>query len=249
MEPLRVEEATRLEFYRDFYEKKSVAWMDNYGQDDKGYYVVLSSTIFYPHGGGQKGDRGKITIPNDVAKKIPFNELTVIDTRKDMRGKELFVRHYIKESLEGLDMDVLMLGNEYGLEIDWNFRRTQMRLHAVAHIFHFFIEQEVGKKIPYPKISDLSEDSGLNSYGEKAMIGEDKFSIAIEKFNKWSQEGYVIETYSDKEKGESFRWWECEQWKVPCGGTHLNSTKEIGQITATLSLKKKSTNMVFELVG
>jgi len=247
MQPLRVKEETKLEFYKDFYKNKSIAWMDNYGQDEKGYYVILSSTIFYPHGGGQKGDRGKIIIPDEVSKKISFNELTIVDTRKDIQGSEVFIRHYLKESLEGLDMDALMLGREYILEIDWNFRNTQMKLHAVAHILHFFIEQETGTKIPYPKISDLGEDSGLNSYGQKKLIEEDNFSKAIEKFNKWSKEGYSIKTYSDEEKGASFRWWECEQWRVPCGGTHLNNTKEIGEIEAILSSKKKSTNIVFSL--
>ena len=247
MQQLRVKEETKLEFYKDFYKKSSVAWMDNYGEDAKGYYVIFSSTIFYPHGGGQKGDRGKIIISDEVSKDLPFNELTIIDTRKDVQGSEVFVRHYLKESLEGIDMDSLMLGREYTLEIDWDFRNTQMKLHAVAHIFHFFIEKGAKKKIPYPKISDLGEDSGLNSYGEKGLIEEDNFLKVVEEFNIWSKEGHDIKTYSDEDKGANFRWWECEHWKVPCGGTHLSNTREIGEIEAVLGTKKKSTNIVFSL--
>jgi len=37
---------------------------------------------------------------------------------------------------------------------------------------------------------------------------------------------------SDKER----RWWECENIKYPCGGTHVKNTKEIGMV----KLKRKN---------
>ena len=32
------------------------------------------------------------------------------------------------------------------------------------------------------------------------------------------------------------KWWHCEDWKMPCGGTHVKNTKEVGQIR----LKRKN---------
>ncbi len=246
MQLLKVKENTVLDFYNDFYKKEDTCWIDDYGKDEKGYYLIFSNTIFYPHGGGQKGDRGKVLIPDNF-----FNNkttaLNIIDTRKYHEKDISLIKHYIDTDLNDEYIEKL-LGNKFTIKLDWNFRFTQMRLHAIAHILHFFIEKYASKKIPYPKISDLSPTNGLNSYEGKNLISEEKFNLAVSDFNEWIKKDHSIKTYSDPKKENNFRIWECSNWKVPCGGTHLQNTQEIGEIKATLTLKKKSTNILFSLI-
>ena len=43
-------------------------------------------------------------------------------------------------------------------------------------------------------------------------------------------------TRKEDEKSPDLRWWICQDWKMPCGGTHVKSTKGVGRI----NLKRKN---------
>ena len=48
-----------------------------------------------------------------------------------------------------------------------------------------------------------------------------------EKMNAFIEKGMEVKTY-DGDSGK--RWWECGEWKMPCGGTHVKDVKEIGKV-------------------
>ncbi len=121
----------------------------------------------------------------------------------------------------------LSVGEEVTMTIDWTRRYRLMRLHFAAELVLEIVTQKfhlekVGAHIAetkaridfvYPQhISSLFEDI-LKEYD--AIIKADK----------------IIETgYSDVENQR--RYWKIEGFaQVPCGGTHVKSTKEVGLVT------------------
>lgn len=80
--------------------------------------LILDETIFYPEGGGQLADEGKI-------EGIP-----VVDVREE--GESIL--HYLKAT-EGL-----FVGKEVELEIDWENRFHNMQQHTGEHILSGLVE-------------------------------------------------------------------------------------------------------------
>jgi alanyl-tRNA synthetase len=73
------------------------------------YHIVLSSTLFYPEGGGQPGDRGTI------------GEARILDTRKDSET----IVHVSDRYLEP---------GSYPARLDWDHRFDYMQQHTGQHL-------------------------------------------------------------------------------------------------------------------
>ncbi len=89
------------------------------------YLVELSSTAFYPEGGGQPGDRG-------ILKTDDGREIAVSDTRK--QGER--VVHIVSEPLK-------LGGNIRGI-IDWERRMYYTRNHTGEHIVSGILKEWYG---------------------------------------------------------------------------------------------------------
>lgn len=216
-------------FYVDNYLKTNTTRViDCFNVDEKNY-VVLEDSIFYPQGGGQKGDRGKIII-NNVEK-------TVLNTIKsfDERYKTLLI-------VENLDM--IEKDSEVECLIDFDFRYRQMRLHSALHIHHLMIEKIVGN-IPHPVMSNIDDGSAFNKY-ECEKITVDVLDSASILFVDFIKKNYEITTYSD-EKNENYRYWKCLEHIIPCGGTHVKNTSEIGNLEFVSKEKKGHCTIMLSL--
>jgi Ser-tRNA(Ala) deacylase AlaX len=134
------------------------------------------------------------------------------------------------------------------LRLDWDFRHRQMRLHSAAHLLHCFVEQALGRPVDYPETSDLQPDYGLNRYERKELLTPAQMEGVLETLNEFIAAGHAIVTSPDPER-EGYRFWRCEQWVIPCGGTHPADTREIGTVQAELSLKRGRTSMTFRVGG
>jgi len=55
------------------------------------------------------------------------------------------------------------------------------------------------------------------------------------ELNAFNAANHEISTYDDSEK-PGRRLWACDKWLMPCGGTHVRNTKEVGG----LALKRKN---------
>lgn len=236
-------EPTNLKFHDDPYARTATAWLDGCDLDENGQpFVVLSATVAYPQGGGQKGDRGTISIGDEAGPRRMT--LTVLDTRK----RDQIVRHYIDADRDIIEAIKEKAGNEEAeVSIDWSFRYRQMRLHSIAHLIHCFIEREMGAPLPPPSYSELSEDGGTNRYDGLDVVSPELLEKALISMTAFLAENHEIKTYPDEAKGAHYRLWECGAWRIPCGGTHPRSTAEIGPFTATVSSRKKKTNITFSL--
>lgn len=244
---MRANEPTKKDFYNDRYATTCETWVDDFGTDHKGrQFLILSNTVFYAHGGGQKGDRGTLTLGDAFAHiGIPAT-VRIIDTRKDND----FVRHILETSLSEDVLNERIVGHQkFKIEIDWNYRYTQMRLHAVAHLTHCFLERVVGKPIEYPTYSELSDGFGVNRYPSANVATREQLEQSIAELNVWTGEAHSIRLYANEDPDFPawYRWWECADWKIPCGGLHPATTAEIGRVTCDFVIKGSHTTATFRI--
>jgi len=81
-----------------------------------GKYVVLDQTIFYPKGGGQPFDTGKIISGGEVYSVV-------------------YVGKFSGEISHEVDRPALKPGESVHLVLDWERRYRLMRSHTAAHLF------------------------------------------------------------------------------------------------------------------
>jgi misacylated tRNA(Ala) deacylase len=81
-----------------------------------GKYVVLDQTIFYPKGGGQPWDTGKIVRSNET-----FNVV--------------YVGKFSGDISHEVDRPSLKEGDKVHCVLDWEHRYRLMRSHTAAHVF------------------------------------------------------------------------------------------------------------------
>ena len=75
---------TEPRFYEDVYRTELEVWVDALVQDEHfGSCLVISETLCHPHGGGQKGDRATLRLPEPHARALgAAGGLAIADTRK-----------------------------------------------------------------------------------------------------------------------------------------------------------------------
>jgi len=170
-----------------------------------GNEITIEQTIFYALSGGQESDSGMI------------GQYRVQQARKD--GHEII---YTLEA--GHDLKV---GDPVTVTIDWERRYRLMRLHFAAEII---------LELAYKHLKDI-EKIGAHIAQDKARIDflwNENISKAFPLLEKESREIIeadhdIISAFSNEENGR--RYWEIKGFsRVPCGGTHLKKTGEVGEI-------------------
>ncbi len=173
--------------------------------------VTVDRTIFYALSGGQESDCGSI------------NSHRVVRARKD--GKEII---YTVE--DGHD---LQHGDRVTVTIDWERRYRLMRLHFAAEVVLELVSQTLKgiEKIG----AHIARDKARIDFMWKENIsrmfpGLEKDARKIIRANL-----EIVSAFSDEDAEQ--RYWKIEGFAcVPCGGTHLKRTGEIGD----LALKRKN---------
>ena len=202
-------------------------------EEDGRFYVALRESLFYPQGGGQKGDRGQITYGEST--------YSVVDTVKDplsTDGRPLCVLSKAAPELAE--------GREVLMALDWQHRYSQMRLHSIVHLHHSAMEQIAGHLLVAPITSDLNTDQTAYNRYEAPEITDELASRAVESMEALIERGAPIVTKDDPIR-DGFRNWECLGFKIPCGGTHLKDISEIGKFGMTFTRKKGRPKVSFAL--
>ncbi len=112
--------ATKRLFDTDAYIRSFAATVTGCEQKGKHYAITLTQTAFFPEGGGQAPDRGKL------------NGIPVLDVQEG--GEE--VLHFCKEPLEP--------GTAVTGEIDWGFRFRLMQQHSGEHLVSGIVNARYG---------------------------------------------------------------------------------------------------------
>jgi misacylated tRNA(Ala) deacylase len=90
-------------------------------KDEK--FVTLDQTIFYPKGGGQPHDTGKII-------------------KGDEEYNVVFVGKFSGEISHELDHAGLQVGDDVDCVLNWERRYKLMRSHTAAHVLQLFLTKE-----------------------------------------------------------------------------------------------------------
>lgn len=113
---------TKLLYLDDSYLKNMNAQILSFDELAPGRYrLVLDQTVFYPVGGGQATDQGKLTGENWEAKVL---EVTIKDGE---------VRHIVSAKAPPV------VGMKVTGEIDWERRYKLMKIHSGGHIVDFAV--------------------------------------------------------------------------------------------------------------
>lgn len=192
----------------------------------KDKYVVLDRTFFYPEGGGQPHDKGTLSWDGD--------EVGVEKVQK-VNGN---VRHHLTD-------DVPEDIKEVHGTIDWNRRKKHMRMHTAQHLISHVVLSDYGastagnqihlerSRIDFKPVN--FERTDINQIQEKAnrMIRADhrveKSFMSRDRVESAVEEGRTNLSLIPK-KVDPLRVVEFEGDLCPCGGTHVNSLGEIGEI-------------------
>jgi len=203
-------------------------------EEDGHWYVQLDDEIFYPQGGGQKGDRGLLVVNG--------NKFRIVNTIKDKYGNGglLLVESELPSGFNGSKAKSCL---------DWDFRYRQMKLHTCVHLHHCMLEETAKKTIPHPGTSSIEDGFAYNKY-ESSDFDPGIVEEANAKFKEIIGTNTPVFTYPDPEREkEGFRWWECGGHKIPCGGLHVSQLDEIGNVQISMSAKKGKTTIKFTLQG
>lgn len=191
---------------------KKVFWDDPYATSHQtcvasvnGSEIELESTIFFAFSGGQESDHGSIA------------GIQVLSARKE--GLRII---YTLPPSHGLKV-----GQSVQVEIEWERRYRLMRLHFAA---------ELVLEIFYKELNSVGK-VGAHIAPDKARIDftwPESISPLLPAFSEMANEiissNRSIVTDFDDILNER-RYWEIQGFsRVPCGGTHVRSTGEVGQI-------------------
>ena len=191
--------------------------------------IILDSTIFYPMGGGQPGDKGALIFGS--------NEIEIASTIKGPQGCPILV------PAEGSSLPTK--GETAVQKIDWNARFGHMRVHTALHLLSVVIQLPVtGGQIsmekgrldflmPEPPEDKSALEEALNTLIEKdypvssEWITEEELDAKPELVKTMSVKppkgaGHIrLVRIGDEETQIDLQ---------PCGGTHVARTGEIGPI-------------------
>jgi misacylated tRNA(Ala) deacylase len=222
---------TEKAFYQDSYQKTHASTVVDV--NDNG--VVLASTIFYPLGGGQPGDTGKLIVGGI--------EYRVSDTR--FGEDRTSIVHY----LDSDDFSGIKVGDEAQLELDWQRRHRHMRMHTSMHLMcHLIPAQATGGSIGETEsridfdLQGLAVDKDDLTQRINELIEQDiPLTIGSITEAELDENPALVRTMSVRPpRGHgTVRTINIENIDFqPCGGTHVNSTGEIGEVVIT-KLKNK----------
>ncbi len=187
--------------------------------------LILDKTVFYPEGGGQPGDIGKIA--NNIF------EANVTNTIKSTDG----ILHLIDNKLGPISE-----GDNVTIDIDWERRYALMRMHTALHILCSVVDGAVtGGSVGIQK-SRLDFDIP-GERPDKESLTQELMEIVDRNYpvtSSWisdqelQQNPNLIRTMSVKPptgtgQVRMIRIGDDIDFQ-PCGGTHVKSTGEIGRI-------------------
>ena len=193
--------------------------------------VVLDETAFYPEGGGQVGDRGKLEIENKV-----YN---VTNTRVD-KGK----------IIHEVPVENIPLGGEVRGTLDWEFRYKLMRTHSAQHVISRWFQLAFEVETVSTQLKSEKSRLDLQPIGK---LPSDQLDTIAFKINELLSRNLPI-SITTRPRREAVEFLKKKKYQIKylemvpksvkdfriinigkydfaaCAGTHVKNTSEIGSI-------------------
>ena len=187
--------------------------------------LILDKTVFYPEGGGQPGDIGKISTNN--------YEADVINTIKSEHG----IMHLI-DHVSG----TISEGDSVNITIDWERRYSLMRMHTALHVLCSIVDGAVTggsvgvlkSRLDFDIPGARPEKENLTSQLMEIVDGDYPVTSSLISDQELEQNPDLIRTMSVKPptgtgQVRMIRIGDDIDFQ-PCGGTHVKTTREIGRV-------------------
>lgn len=201
--------------------------------------VLVDRTLFYPQGGGQPGDKGALELADGTM--IP-----VLNTRygPDRQTALLVLRaeeDTLPAAITALELGTLVTGH-----VDWPLRYRFMRVHTALHLLSVVL--------PYAVTGgQISDGEGRLDFNiEEASLDKDDITARLQALvdgnhaisQEWITDAQLdtqpelVKTMSVKPPRGSGKvrliriggTGEAQIDLQPCGGTHVETTLEIGKV-------------------
>ena len=197
-----------------------------YAEIENGFILVLDKTPFYAESGGQVGDRGSISFDGV--------DLAVIDVQKQ---NEMIV-HLCKGEVSNWSK-----ANSVKCSVDEDHRNNVKRNHTATHLLHAALKSVLGDQVQqagslvhpnylrfdltyFEKISKVQIREIEKIVNSQILINS-TLNVSIKAYDEAIKNGVVAlfgEKYGDQVRVVSTGKFSNEL----CGGTHVNSTGDIG---------------------
>lgn len=206
--------------------------------------IRLDRTVFYPTGGGQPGDSG-------VLKLEDGGRLRILEARHGTSHEDIV--HVPEEGAPRLSP-----GTSVSAEIDWPRRYRHMRFHTALHALCALIEGDVTggnlnaekARLDFNLPEAYPDKETLNAGLREIVAADHAVSCRWISDEEMAARPGLVRTFSVKPPvgAGRVRLLEIEGIDVqPCGGTHLASTAEIGDVFVSKIENKGRRNRRFTL--
>ena len=167
--------------------------------------VTVERTIFYAESGGQESDRG--TIGGRPVLRAEWRDRAIV--------YRLAPGHGLKP------------GDAVAMAIDWDRRYRLMRLHFAAEIV---LELAYRRLAGVEKTgAHIAEDKARIDFAWPETVAPLLPALQAEAQRIVDADEPIVSAFSDA--AAERRYWEIAAFgRVPCGGTHLKRTGEVGRI-------------------
>jgi len=243
MADAKVTKDTYREYFEDTFRVKSTATVveidtsPDYSKIPDAVDVQLDRTLFYPQGGGQPSDTGKIFIGEKV-----FNVAFVACDSHTVG----VIHHY--GTFEG---DSFSVGDSVDLAIDEEKRVLHAKLHTGGHLLDVAMVQvgyghfPLGKGYHFPESSYDEYTGAIPPANRKKAIAD--LQAAMDKL---IAADIPVITLVDEQGVWNVRFGKAGEFppEQPCGGTHLTSTGQIGGVLIRKIKVKKGLTRVYKCI-
>ncbi|WP_374464812.1 alanine--tRNA ligase [Chryseobacterium sp.] len=198
-------------------------------KDGEFYQVVLSSSPFYPEGGGQVGDKGVL--------ENAAESFEVLETKKE--------NGLIISLINGLPKDA---GALFYAKVNATDRKNSQANHSVTHLLHEALRDVLGTHVEQ-KGSYVGPDYLRFDFSHFNKMTEEEIALIEEKVNHKIKESIALQEFRNipiqealdkgamalfgEKYGDNVRMIQFGSSKELCGGTHVKNTSEIGHFKIT----------------
>lgn len=192
-------------------------------KDGKLYQIVLDSTPFYPEGGGQVGDKGILSAPNQ--------DIQIIDTKKENN----LILHLAKELPENVN-------GTFIAKVDNDLRQSTSKNHTATHLMHQALRSVLGTHVEqkgslvapnylrfdfshFAKLTDMElqqVEDFVNARIQEHLPLEERRSIPFQQAVDEGAMALFGEKYGDNVRAIKFG-----KSMELCGGIHVNNSADI----------------------
>jgi Ser-tRNA(Ala) deacylase AlaX len=193
--------------------------------------IELDETIAFPEGGGQEGDHGEIFLNNNPNIKVNFIDTQLVNAVKlnDPDYPACKIGGTIIHILPSSQVELIKnfsIGDKINIQIDLDRRNKLTQSHSATHIMYMAIDTLKGNIVNNLIGCHIKPDGGRLDFLTDYRFSPEEIKIIEEKSNSIINDNLKIKIISDITYPD-IRTWVCNDYQIPCGGTHVNNSGEI----------------------